>query len=103
MERKKYYVNIGTQEISQVQVGDNDEFIIFASDEEVYQLREMMNQMYNADIRSFWRSHVPIAPYHNDTSNDTFDDGMVEAFRMIHDLGDDTTRKHIENMGVLDL
>ncbi|UFT98172.1 hydrolase [Radiobacillus kanasensis] len=103
MERKKYYVNIGTQEISQVQVGDNDEFIISATDEEVYQLREMMNQMYNADIHAFWRAHTPIVPYHNDKPNDDFDDGILNAFQMIHDLGDDTTRKHIEKMGVLDL
>ncbi|MCT2535843.1 hydrolase [Aquibacillus koreensis] len=102
MEKKKYFVNIGTLEISQMEYGNNKDFTIYATGEEVYHLREIMNEMYDSDMRGFWRAHVPYVPYHNDKSNDTYDDGIVEAFQMIHDLGDETTKEHIETMGVLD-
>ncbi|WP_186576444.1 hydrolase [Aquibacillus kalidii] len=102
MEKKKYYVNIGTQEISQVEFGNNNDFIIHANDEEVFLLREKMNEMYNADMNGFVRAHIPYVPYHNDESNDNYDDGLIDAFKMIHDLGDGKTREHIESMNILD-
>lgn len=101
MEKIKYYVNIGTQEISQILEGNNGTFIIYATDDEVFQLREMLSEMYNSDIRTFFRAHVPVKPYHEDGSNDEYDEGIKQAFQMIHDLGDDTTKIHIEEMGVI--
>ncbi|WP_226035844.1 hydrolase [Aquibacillus saliphilus] len=102
MEKKKYYINIGTQEISQIQFGNNKDFTIHATEEEVFLLRETLNEMYNSDIVSFWRTHVPYVPYHNDQSNDEYDDGIKSVFQTIHKLGDEETRNHIESMGVLD-
>ncbi len=101
MEKKKFYINLGSQEISQLKYDNNEEFVIHATEDEVRILRDKMDDMYNADYRSFFRSHVPIVPYHNDSSNDDYDIGMTEAFQMIHDLGDEATKKHIESMGVL--
>ncbi|MRH44788.1 hydrolase [Aquibacillus halophilus] len=102
MEKKKYFVNIGTQEISQIEVGNNKDFTIHATDEEVFQLREKLTEMYDSDMVSFWRAHVPFVQYHNDESNDEYDDGIKKVFQMIHDLGDESTMEHIESMGVLD-
>ncbi|WP_407271937.1 hydrolase [Radiobacillus sp. PE A8.2] len=101
MEKNTYFIDIGSQEISQVQVGDNNDFTINATHEEVHQLRELFKNMYNADIQSFFRAHVPAMPYHNDKSNDRYDEGIKKAFEMIHKLGDEKTRDHIESMGVL--
>ncbi|WP_077625006.1 hydrolase [Sediminibacillus massiliensis] len=101
MEKKKYYVNVGTQEISQLQAGNNKDFTIFATEDEVFQLREHLTEMYNSDVRGFWRSHVPIDPYHNDSPNDDYDEGIIEAFRMLHELGDEKTKAHIDSMQIL--
>ncbi|MFC4558601.1 hydrolase [Virgibacillus kekensis] len=102
MDRKKFYVNIGSQEISQIKYGNNDEFIVYATEEEARILREKMDKMYVADGRAYVRSHVPIMEYHNDKANDEYDAGLAEAFEMIHDLGDDQTREFIEGLGILD-
>ncbi|MBM7570903.1 hydrolase [Aquibacillus albus] len=103
MEKKKYFLDLGSQEISQVEVGDNNDFTIYATDEEVFQLRQTLTEMHDSDIRAFWRAHVPIMSYHNDDSNDDYDDRLVKAFQMVYDLGDDETKAHIESMGILDL
>lgn len=102
MDKEKYYINIGTREISLNHDGNNDDFIIYATREEVTALREVFDEIYNSDVRSFYRAHIPFMPYHQDQDNDDTEVEMKNAFQKIHDLGDETTRNHIEQMGVLE-
>ncbi|HLR67848.1 hypothetical protein [Virgibacillus alimentarius] len=101
MERKRYYVNVGTHEISQIPYGNNSIFTIYATDEEISILRAKMDNMHGAGIRSFFRAHVPILAYHKDKSNDDYDFGLNEALQLIYGLGDEQTKAHIESMNVL--
>lgn len=102
MEKKKYYVSLATGEVSQIPYQNNDDFIIYATDEEVRQLRNKFDSMDDANLRSFVRAHIPIVPYHHDQSNDDYDSAMYEALQMIYKLGDDETKENIHSMGVLD-
>ncbi|QHS23098.1 hydrolase [Virgibacillus sp. MSP4-1] len=102
MDREKYYVSLGTQEISRLKAFNNEDFIIYATPEEVIELRELFDEMYDADRGAFWRAHVPIREYHNDEVNDVFDDGLIHVLQMLYRLGDDQTREHIASMGVLE-
>lgn len=99
--KKKYYVNIGSREISQTKYNNNDEFVIYATEDEVRLLRQRLEGMFESDVNAFWRAHVPIMPYHNDKPNDDYDTGITDAFQMIHELGDKETKAHIENIGIL--
>ncbi|ALX47246.1 hydrolase [Lentibacillus amyloliquefaciens] len=99
--KKKYYVNPGSLEISQIKYDNNDAFIIYASDDEVRSLRQSLDGMHTADNQAFWRAHVPIKPYHNDKPNDDYDAGITEAYQLIYELGDNGTREHIEAIGIL--
>lgn len=101
MDKKKYFINLGSQEISQIQFDNNDTFTIYADDAEVEILRSKLDNMNSADFRTFVRSHVPIVPYHNDKSNHDYDDGATEAFQIIYDLGDEKTKGHVDSMGIL--
>lgn len=101
MEKKKYFVNVGTHEISQIEFGNNVDFIVYATDDDVRLLRAKMDNMHEAGIGTFFRAHVPIMSYHKDKSNENYDQGITEAFQMIHELGDEQTKKHIESMDVL--
>lgn len=98
MEKQEFYVNIATGEISRNKVGNNSSFVIHATEDEVYALREQFDQMHGAGIRSFFRAHVPIVSYSNDGANDDYDKSLVEAYRLIHDLGDEATKTHIAEM-----
>ncbi|MEW9677074.1 hydrolase [Lentibacillus sp. L22] len=101
MEKKKYFVNMGSQEISSVKYGNNEELVIYATEDEARELRGKMEGMNDADIGAFWRAHVPIMPYHHDQANDDYDSGITEALKMIYDLGNEETKRHITDMGVL--
>lgn len=101
MEKKKYYVNLQSKEISQIQYQNNNMFTIHATDEEVLLLRKKLVGADVAEFDTFWRAHVPIVPYHNDPSNDRYDRNLAEAYQMIYDLGDDQTKEFIEETGML--
>ncbi|MCA0972839.1 hydrolase [Halobacillus litoralis] len=103
MNKNKYYVNIGTREISINKDGNNDEFIVNATEDEIITLRELFDEIEMADNRSFWRAHVPFKPYHQDDDNDDFDASMKEAFQKIYDWGEEETKAQITQMNVLDL
>ncbi|WLV23848.1 hydrolase [Aciduricibacillus chroicocephali] len=98
MEKHEFYVNIATGEISRNKVGNNSSFVIHATEDEVYALREQFDQMHGAGVRSFFRAHVPIVSYSNDKANDEYDASLVEAYRLLYELGDETTKKHIAEM-----
>jgi hypothetical protein len=99
--KKPYYIDIGTGEISQSATSSTWNYRIEASDDEIIQLREYFDQNYSTEWQNFFRAHVPFVQYHQDRENDTYDKTMKEVYRMIHELGDDEAKKHIESMGIL--
>lgn len=102
MERKKYFVSVASGEISQIKFGNNDDFTVYATDSEVRDLRSTLEVMHKADVKSFWRAHVPIMSYHHDQANDQYNAGIKEAFQKIYHLGDEETKENIKSMEVLD-
>ncbi|SES63747.1 hypothetical protein SAMN05421676_10122 [Salinibacillus kushneri] len=102
MDKEKYYVSLGTQEISRLKAQNNEDFVIYATPEEVGELRELFNEMYGADIGAFIRAHIPFREYHHDDDNDTYDDGLINVLQMLYRLGDDQTREHIASMQMLE-
>lgn len=102
MEKKKYYIDMQSREISQIKYQNNHNYQIYATDEEVKELRRLLNQVYEADKDAYWRSHIPFIPYHRDIENDRYDQSFTDALQLIYKLGDEHTREYIETSGVLD-
>lgn len=101
MEKKTYYVNLGSGEISQIKYSNNSVFTIQATEDEVQNLRSKLDEMDAGNISAYARAHVPILSYHKDSGNDQYDEGIEEAFQIIYDLGNQETKQHIDEMGVL--
>lgn len=101
MEKKPFYINMGSMEISPVKYGNNEELVIYATENEAKELRGKMSKMDDASLRTFFRAHVPFRPYHLDQQNDDYESGMTEAMQIIYDLGSEETRRHIEETGIL--
>ncbi|WBL14217.1 hydrolase [Sutcliffiella sp. NC1] len=102
MEKKTYYVSLAEGVITQVKTATSWDYEIQANDEEITKLRELFDQNYSSDWQSFWRAHVPYIQYHNDKQNDGYDNGLQLVFKMLYELGDDETKAHIKNEGLLD-
>lgn len=101
MGKKKYYISIASSEISQIPYGNNNDFVIYATAEEVRLLRSKMDNMHEADMNSFWRAHIPIKPYDEDNPNDEYDSELMEAFELVYELGDEETKSNLHQMGIL--
>jgi hypothetical protein len=100
-QKKTYYINIGTGEISQSATSSTWNYKIEANDEEITVLREYFDQNYSTEWQNFFRAHVPFVEYHYDRENDAYDKTMKEVYRMVYELGDNEAKTHIESMGIL--
>jgi hypothetical protein len=98
LEKRPYYVNVESGEILPIKTASTFQFEISASDEDVRKLEKKFQEVDSAASDTFVRSHVPYVPYSNDPDNDRYDQKLREAYRIIHDLGQDETRRFIETM-----
>ncbi|WP_243298052.1 hydrolase [Bacillus litorisediminis] len=101
-ERKTYYIDLGSGEISRSRTASTWNYQIEASDEDITQLREYFDQMHSTGWQNFFRAHVPYVQYHYDRENDANDRLLKDVYQLIHDLGDEEARKQIESIGILD-
>lgn len=102
MERKQYYVSIASKEISEVRIGNNDDFTIQATTDDIKELEQIFSDMSSAEMDTFWRAHVPIVPYHRDKGNDHYDAALSEAYAKMYELGDEQARTFLSASGLLD-
>lgn len=101
MLKKTYYVTVGTGEISQSATSSPWNFKIEATDDEITYLRELFDANYSNEWQNFFRAHVPYVQYHHDRENDAYDATMIQVYNVIHQLGDQEAKQHIESMGIL--
>jgi hypothetical protein len=99
--KNTYYIQMATGEISRSSTDSPWNFKIEATDEEITEMREIFDNNHSTDWQGFYRAHVPYVQYHYDRENDDYDDNLRKAYKMIHELGDDDAKQHIESMGIL--
>ena len=100
-QKKTYYISVAQGEISQVSTASSWDYKIEATDEEITQLREYFDQNYSSEVQGFLRAHVPIMEYHNDSTNDAYDETMKKIYTMLYELGDNEAKEHIKSQGII--
>jgi hypothetical protein len=100
METQKYYIDIVNGEISKSEL-DTYHYVIHAADSDIKKLREIFNNLHQANLATFVRSHIPFLEYHHDRQNEIYDNGIKEMYSLLYELGDKETKNHIQSMGVL--
>jgi hypothetical protein len=55
-------------------------------------------QMTSWDQDGAWRAQLPAVPYHFDQQNDEVDFRLMKIYALIHEFGDQETKKFIEQM-----
>ncbi|WP_245833114.1 hydrolase [Oceanobacillus timonensis] len=101
LDKQKYFISVGQGEISRIPYQGNDDFVIYATAEEILMLRRKFEGLHEASFDSYKRTHIPFVPYHLDTANDVYDDTMAGVYQTLYDLGDENTKDHIRTMGIL--
>lgn len=100
-QKKTYYIDVGSGEISQSATSSTWSYKIQANDEEITQLRELFDQNYSTEWKNFFRAHVPYLEYHYDRENDAYDSTIQQVYGMLYKLGDEEAKNHIVSMNIL--
>lgn len=98
--KKPYYVSVQSNTILE-DASVPHEFEIYATEEEVERLSELLFYKGEADDTTFARAFIPFMEYHHDRQNDLYDAGLINVYRYLYEIGSAQTRQHIEQMGIL--
>ncbi|MEC0229216.1 hypothetical protein [Paenibacillus alba] len=102
MDKKTYYINVGTGEVLEDKAALNYEFEISATEEELDKLQELFEETDNSSQGSYATSWMPWNVYYSNEANQEYDYYLTEVYRAIHQLGSEQTKRHIESMNVLE-
>jgi hypothetical protein len=104
MDKNKYWVSVGDQEIVPEGETVNNEFEIEATDQEITELRGQLDDLVKADTELLTRAATPYEPLpepNQEVKNVSYDDQLKNVYRLIHQLGVPETKNHIEEMHVI--
>ncbi|UUI04113.1 hypothetical protein NP439_05350 [Oceanobacillus jeddahense] len=99
MARKKYYVTVDTEEISEVSLPDNGiEYEIYATPEEVKEIEVLFTRKeQNAkDAVKFVGKPFDERPV--DAKRANYEGDLIALYRKLYDLGTDETKKEIKEL-----
>ncbi|RBW68986.1 hypothetical protein [Bacillus taeanensis] len=100
MEKKRYYVRVGSGEILEDQHASPYEFEIDATEEEAAQLAELFDKASAENMSDWYKVTHPISG--KDVESKHYDQTLQEVYRFIRDHGTEKTRNHIESMKIIE-
>lgn len=101
MMKEKYYVNITNGSISKDAIESEGAFGIYADQADLGRLQEKVNNMDEANRGSYIRAHQLYYPQHLSPENSRYDKNLKALYSILRELGDETTRAHIDSIDVL--
>ena len=100
MKKNKYYIKVGSGEILPERTMSEWEFEIIATPEEAMRLRQLLEETNSESNSIFLKAHIPMQEDY-DEENIPYDKKLRQVYQLIHDLGTDETKEHIQSMGIL--
>ncbi|MFD0672942.1 hypothetical protein [Cohnella sp. GCM10027633] len=98
--RKTYYVSVGAGQVLEDKEAAPFELVIRANEEELNKLQELFEETSSTDeAAAFTFSGSPTVS--DPVEDDTYDGLIHDIYRMLHELGTDETKHHIESMDIL--
>jgi len=104
MDRNIYWVSVANHEIVPRGAGNNHEFEIEASEEELDQLRELFDEADQIDNGLMKRAGTPyevFTPSGQEVKTLPYDQQLKEIYSAIYKLGLPETKHHIMGMNIL--
>ncbi|GIP28181.1 hypothetical protein J23TS9_33110 [Paenibacillus sp. J23TS9] len=99
-DKQRYYISV-THNLIQVVPNDSTEFEVMMTDEQVTRLRDQMDELIKDDEYTFKRAFVPFKSADHDDATEQFDDKLIGVYAYLHDIGDDETRRMIDELNIL--
>lgn len=100
MDKRHYYISVGSGEILTDKTIAGWELEIEATESEVEALQRLFEQTDGQSWSTFWNAHIPFKEY-DEGPNVAFDNRLKEVYRKIYELGTPETKEHIRKMDIL--
>ncbi|MEC0373380.1 hypothetical protein P9847_02755 [Paenibacillus chibensis] len=98
--KKRYYISV-THNLIQDVPGDSTEFEMMLTDDQVTDLRDRMNELIKDDEYTFRRAFVPYKSADHDDAMEEFDEKLIGLYAYLHQIGDEDTKRLIDEMNIL--
>ena len=59
---------------------------------------KLFNQMQLLEASNAFRAHMPFIPYHMDKLNHDIDHRLQKVYALIHEFGDDKSKRFVEQL-----
>jgi len=99
--KHSYYINIQSHELFSEPYGAEWDFKIEATASQAAVLERLFDKTDETDWESYVRAHIPYLEYHHQPQNKEYDLRMILIYSLLYYLGDEKSRLHIRNMGIL--
>jgi hypothetical protein len=100
MDKQRYYVSVSASMVG-TEPSLTDQLTVLATEEERNHLLGLLNQEQKNIDRTYLRAHVPYKSADHDKATDKYNDGMVDIYRYIYQIGTIETKRHIAYMDIL--
>jgi hypothetical protein len=100
MDKQRYYVSVSASMVG-TEPSLTDQLTILATEQERDHLLKLLNQEQKNIEKTYLRAHIPYKSADHDKATNRFNDGMVDIYRYIYQIGTIETKRHIEYMDIL--
>jgi hypothetical protein len=101
MEKRMYYIAVGTSEILEDQGAAAYELEIEATPSEVAHLENLFDRKDRDDFETYVDPHFPNKWDEVGSDVQTYDNHLYEVYQLIYKLGTPKTKEHIEKEDIL--
>jgi hypothetical protein len=100
VEKKRYYVSVGSGQVLDDKEAAAFELEIDATDDDIDKLQELFEEVDSANDAQALEWIRPIKQYQEPES--AYDANLRAVYRLLHELGTPETKQVIEEMGILE-
>ncbi|RED57534.1 hypothetical protein [Cohnella lupini] len=100
MDKQRYYVSVSASMVG-TEPSLTDQLTIFATEEERNHLLALLNREQKATEKTYIRAQIPYKSADHDKATNRYNEGMVDIYRYIYQVGTIETKRHIEYMDIL--
>ena len=99
-EKKRYFITIDTEDIRETSVPDGIEYEVYASRNEINEIRELFDKKDQDTKNAVKYLAKPFNEWGADHERQKYDDHLIMIFRRIYDMGTEETKANISELGI---
>lgn len=100
MAKNQYFVSVSDGTIQNEDM-ENSEFTVWATKKEMIHLQKMMEAERDEEKETLKRAPIPYKSADHDPANEGMSETLLHVYAFIYEIGDEESKKHIYEMGIL--